>query len=365
MYSLLSKILYRLKRAFNRFSDQFGQFAMYRVSRSEAHNVRKRLIKDRGRKVVNRKLKAKIKQYCYKTYGSSRYWPWLALYTEMRGEFLKGLIPDDVYRFEILPKLNPEKFASLSEAKSMDHKLFPGMTIEPQLVRLKGEYIDRNGNVLGENQAMDYLYSLDREVVIKPDNGRQGKGIMFVHSKDIDVDKLPSDADLIIQERVRQHNILTEVYPYSVNTFRILTYMENSGDVGVKFINLKFGVGGNMVDNISKGGIWVFVALNGKVSSSAYDEFGLETGEHHPDTGYRFSDLKLPFINDIISLCKKAHRSFPYVGLIGWDVYLNESEEPFIVEWNAKNPWFWDVEARFGPLWSKEEIGEIMGVGEV
>jgi hypothetical protein len=329
------------------------------MSRDEAHNLRKRLIKIRGHKIVNRKLKEEIKRYCRETFGSSAYWPWLALYTEIRGEFMKGWIPDDVYRFELLPKVNPEKFALLSDAKTIDYKLFPGITIEPHLIRLRGEYIDRSGKILDENQVREYLEGLDREIVIKPDNGRQGKGISFMHSKDVRVESLPDEPDLVFQEVVRQHKSLGEIYPHSINTFRVTTYIEEGGEVQIKFINLKFGIGGNRLDNISKGGIWISVKLNGEVSSSAYDEFGLETGEHHPDTGYKFSDLKIPFVNDIVTLCKKAHKSFPYVGLVGWDVYVNESGEPFIVEWNAKNPWFWKVEAQIGPIWMKKELEQL------
>ncbi|PKD43257.1 sugar-transfer associated ATP-grasp domain-containing protein [Rhodohalobacter barkolensis] len=350
MYDLISRFLFRIKRALIVLNDRFERFAMYRVSRNEARNLRKRLIKIRGYKIVNRPLKAEIKRYCRETFGSSAYWPWLALYTEMRGEFIEGWIPDDVYRFEILPKVNPEIFASLSDAKSMDHKLFPGITVEPHLTRIRGEYIDRRGNVLDEDQVREYLINLNREIVIKPDNGRQGKGILFLHSRHIRIDELPADSDLVFQEVARQHKSLREVYPHSVNTFRVLTHMEKRGEVAVKFINLRFGTEKNRVDNVSCGGIWISVKMNGEVSSSAYDEFGLEAGEHHPDTGYRFKELRIPFVDDIIACCKVAHKSYPYVGLVGWDVYVNESGRPIILEWNAKNPWFWDIDAQFGPL---------------
>jgi len=350
-YSLSSRILFRVKHILMRLSNRFDRFVKYHMSRDEAKNIRKRLIKIRGQTIVNRRLKAEIKRYCHETFGSTSYWPWLALYTEMRGEFMEGWIPDDVYRFEILPKLNTEKFRVLSGAKTFDHKLFSGITISPLLTRLRGEYIDRSGKVLDDNQVREYLSGLDREIVIKPDNGSQGDGILFLHSKNIDMDALPAEPDLVFQEVVRQHKSLSEVYPHSVNTFRVLTQIEKGGEVHVRFVVLKFGIGGNRVDNISKGGVWISVKLNGEVSSSAYDEFGLKTGAHHPDTGYRFKDLKIPFVEDIISLCKEAHKSFPYVGLVGWDVYVNESGKPFIVEWNTNNPWFWDIEAQFGPLW--------------
>ncbi len=356
MYDLISRVLFRIKHALIRLSDRFNRFAMYRVSRNEARNLRKRLIQIRGQKIVDRTLKAKIKQYSRETFGSAAYWPWLALYTEMRGEVIEGWIPDDVYRFEILPKLNPEKFTSLSDAKTIDHKLFPGRTIEPHLIRLKGEYVDRSGKNIEENQVREYLAGLDRELVIKPDNGRQGNGILFLHSNDICTDAFPVESDLVFQEVVRQHKSLSEVYPHSVNTFRVTTHLEEGGKVYVRFINLRFGTAGKRVDNTSCGGVWVHIKMDGGIIKKGFDDFGVEIGVHHPDTGYRFSDLRVPFIADIISLCKETHKSFPYVGLIGWDVYVNEIGIPVIVEWNAKNPWFWEVEALFGPLFSTDDL---------
>jgi hypothetical protein len=40
----------------------------------------------------------------------------------------------------------------------------------------------------------------------------------------------------------------------------------------------------------------------------------------------------------------------PYAAIIGWDVFINEEGAPKLIEWNAKNPFFWPVEARYGPF---------------
>jgi len=90
MYRLITGVLFRLRHMLTSICDLFNRFVKYRMSRNEAQILRKRLIKIKGNKVVDRALKTELKRYSHETFGSSAYWPWLALYTEMRGEFMEG-----------------------------------------------------------------------------------------------------------------------------------------------------------------------------------------------------------------------------------------------------------------------------------
>src|SRR5699024_5915173 len=125
-YSISSRAFYRLKLSLDKISDSWDTFIRFKMSRDRAHYIRKKVISIHGKKIVNKKEKSVIKEYCKKTFESKAYWPWLALYTELRGEFKEGWIPHDYYRFIILPKMNPEKYMRFSEAKAMDHIIFGG-----------------------------------------------------------------------------------------------------------------------------------------------------------------------------------------------------------------------------------------------
>jgi hypothetical protein len=278
----------------------------------------------------------------------------LAYYTELRGEFKEGWIPDDYYRFELIPKMNPEKYMRFSEAKTIDHKLFNGRMIEPLFFRSNGQYCSKDGSVKKRSEIEEMLQGLNSEVVIKPDAGQGGECIDFKHPKEVCLDVLPRDKDLLFQQVVQQHPELHKLYPHSINTFRVLTHIDQEGKIKVKFIVIRFGRDGSRVDNASKGGGWIFVQLDGKVEPTAYDGDGIEMGTRHPNTGVEYAELKLPFLHKVINLAKKTHRTFPYVRIIGWDVFVNEKEEPKLVEWNANNPFFEVIEARFGPFF--EEI---------
>ena len=352
-YSFSSRVLGRTKTYLNFINDRWTKYVNHEMSRDEATQIKRRVIAQNGNKVIDRNLKKKIKYYCKHTFGSSSYWPWIALYTELRGEFCDGWVPEDYYRFNILSRMNPEKFKKLSEAKTIDHKLFEDSIIGPLVLRSNGQYCNGNGVVKTKSEVQCLLNSLNEEIIIKPDGGRGGDKIFFRHTSDLCLEELPSNTDLLFQRVVSQHPELNKLYPHSVNTFRVLTYLTQDGDVEVKFVIVRFGIGGTRIDNASKGGGWIFVQPGGKVQPKAYDGDGLTIGDVHPDTGFRYTDLKLPFLPEIITLCKKTHQSFPYTRIIGWDVFVDRSGEPKLIEWNANNPFFGAIEAHFGPFFGE------------
>lgn len=349
-YSTISKILYRSRLAFNKFDDMWTDYVNVKMSRDRAKRLRKKLVAHNGESIVDRKLLKQIKSYSQSAFGSSSYWPWLAYYTELRGSFKEGWIPDDYYRFSLLPELNPYKYATFSEAKSIDHKLFKGFILDPLLYRANGQYYSADDRVQTKSEVDTFLADVDDEIIIKPDNGRGGHHIIFAHSKDITVDKLPSDGNLLFQKVVKQHPELSRLYPHSVNTLRVFSYLNSDGEVNAKFIIIRFGTGGARVDNTSSGGGWIYVNLDGKTAPIGYDGYGVPIGRVHPDTRTIFADLELSFVPEVVEFCKRAHLNFPHTRIIGWDVFVDKNQKPKLIEWNANNPYWNVIEAHFGPF---------------
>lgn len=60
---------------------------LYYYSSNSAHIARREVILKNGYKIVDSKTKKAIKAYLKANYGSSLFWPHLALYAEIRGEF--------------------------------------------------------------------------------------------------------------------------------------------------------------------------------------------------------------------------------------------------------------------------------------
>jgi hypothetical protein len=354
MISITASILHRLNLIINPAHKRWLNYTKYRTSRDRAHKIRKELTTHKKYKVVDGKLKNEMMEYCREYLGSSLYWPWLAVYTELRGEFVKGWMPNDYYRFNLLPNVNPNKFMSLSEAKTLDHWIFRESAICPFFIRLNGKFYDGFGEFKSVAEVEQMLSEMDCEVVIKPDNGKGGEGVIFKKAKEINLDKLSLSSDYIVQPVIEQHDELKVINPSSVNTFRVFTFISPQGEVKVKFTMLRFGNGDSRVDNSSGGGGWVNIQSDGVMKNMSYDINGNKFGRIHPSTGVVYSKLSFPFVENVNRFCQNLHKNFPYNSIVGWDIAVDESENPILIEWNANNPGLWQIEALYGPFFKKE-----------
>jgi hypothetical protein len=185
---------------------------------------------------------------------------------------------------------------------------------------------------------------------VKQAFGWGGKHVTIQPASEFEPEHLKKGHTYVIQPFIKQYKPLSDLYPDSVNTFRVTTFLKRDGTVEVLFVILRFGVDGNQVDNLSSGGQCIRMDLTGKPSAMAYDEYCIPAGERHKNTGFRFADLDIPMFPEIIERCRTGHQQHPHVRLIGWDVCVNEQGEPKLIEWNTFRPTFTLEDAMFGPF---------------
>jgi len=351
MIGYITKLYYRFERGFKKLLFLINLVQL----RHLAHKDRKRVIKRKGKSVVNREVKKAIKEYARERFGSKAYWPYLAYYTEMRGEFVKGWIPDDYFTTVVEIKLNPRIYSNISGVKTYDHRLFGDFAVRPLFLFIKGLLYDADLNLVKESQLKDILSDHDGELVLKEEFGYGGKQVRMIHSSEFKPEQLRRGTNYVIQPYIKQHKILSDLYPDSVNTFRVASLFKNDGSIDIKFVILRFGVDGVKVDNMSSGGQCIYIDPSGKPSRLAYDNLGLAVGERHQNTGYVYSDLKIPMFNDIVESCRTAHLKYPYVGVVGWDVCIDEHGKPKLLEWNAYNSLYAWVDALYGPFMTDDD----------
>jgi hypothetical protein len=348
-----SKILYRVYSFLEKAAENLIMKLILVHLRNEAHRLRKEVIKKKGKSVLNRHVKKTIKEYTKQRFGKTAFWPYLALYTEIRGEFIKGWLPYDYYRFVLLPKINPKPGLYLSTQKTYDYRLFGEFAIRPLFIFVSGMFFNPAMEIVEKSQVKNFLSDYDDIIVVKEDSGYGGKQVRIIHSNSLIIEELKANKNYIIQPYVKQFKVLNDLYPESVNDFRVTTYLKKDGSVTVLFVALRFGADGSKVDNVTSGGSCLFFDLTGKPSKYTYDELGFQTGDRHKNTGFLFSSIIIPTFHVMLEKCKNAHKIYPYSRLIAWDCCIDSSGDPKLLEWNTNNPEFTSLDAKFGPLWAE------------
>ena len=341
-----------LKKAYNPLSDRAQMFH----SRQQAKRITHLVCKQKESKVVDSTLKKRIKKYAQTWFGSPDYWPWLVLYTEIRGEFHEGWIPCDYYCFRLAGKLNPVESSYLSFKKSFDHRLFGDFSFPYIVFKTNGLFFDMNLNALDEETALKKIQNTEGEVVIKKESGRGGKDITFMEAGQVKRDNLPQAYDYLVQRKAMQHDHINAVYPDSINTIRITTFLDFDATVKVKNVVMRVGTGGSRTDNFKTGGNLLFFDDQGWCKNHAYAGITLEPEHKHPDTGFEYSRLRVTALARAKQRCIESHYKYPYLRLIGWDVFIDRENNPRLIEWNGKLPGYWPMEALVGPYWSMDEI---------
>jgi len=351
----LGKLIYHLRMLLEKSFDILKMKLILAYERNEAHCIRNKVIKKNGVRVANREIIRTIKEYSKKRFGTSAYWPYLALYAEIRGEYINGWLPYDYYRFVLLPKINPKPDLFLSDQKTFDFRLFGDFAVKPILLFISGVFFNTEMEAVNSGEVRNFLSEYNQTIVVKEEGGLGGKQVRFFHSTTFIPEDLDAAKNYVIQPYVEQFKVLNDLYPHSVNTLRVNTFLKKDGTVCVKYVWLRFGIDGSKVDNVSSGGNYLFFDSSGKPENFVYEyKFGFKVSNKHKNTGFVFSDLKIPMFYEILEKCKKAHLKYPYSRLIAWDVCIDRFGEPKLIEWNASNPDFYSQEARFGPFWSDD-----------
>lgn len=182
------------------------------------------------------------------------------------------------------------------------------------------------------------------DVIIKPaQDTSSGVGIEMVKGKEAIItnlrEKTKKKGAYIVQERIVQHDQLSKLYPESVNTFRVITYIWN-GKVFHMPLALRLGQGGSYLDNAHAGGMFIGVNNIGELNDVAFTEFGDRYLEH-PDTHISFKGYVLDFVPELIKKAKSLHLNAPQLGIISWDLTVDQNGKFVLIEANTRGQSIW------------------------
>lgn len=266
----------------------------------------------------------------------------------LRLDFIKSIIIygatlQDYLLFEFYNKKHNKRKTYVTGRKL--HRLFDSVNNKEKtmIFKDKNQFADVFSRYLGRD-----LFKLDLErknikeakewlnnynvIFAKPSDGVQGRGVtrLVIENVEETIDFCIKNKLDILEEPLKQHSKMNELYPKSINTVRFITLVQK-GQVELLGASLRMGNGG-VVDN---GGVYVSVDMtNGKIDSIAHTNEGTIFKEH-PITGHPMKGFQIPSWPEVIKICKEAALEVPDNRCVGWDVAITESG-PVIIEGNDR-----------------------------
>lgn len=285
-------------------------------------------------------------------YGKKIPLTWHKSYTAYTGRFDKYYFPEILYipEFERYMNYN-QSLANVLEDKNLLYIFAKASNVRMPRMYLScqaGIYKDAENKVLDFEKACALISNIGvcfAKPSIGTDSGRGCEVYCLVNGTDT---KSGKTSDMIlkdlgknftIQERLVCHESIRKIYEGSVNTFHIMTYRWKN-QIIVAPIIMRIGRGGSYLDNAHAGGMFIALSDDGTLHKTAFTEFKEEFVEH-PDSKLKFEGYRIPLLPNVVDAVKRMHYSLPAIGVINWDMTLDESGQPVLIEANVNGGSIW------------------------
>lgn len=334
-------------------------------------NSRKRiknLLKTCNIPKLTREEDAQVRQY-FKSKGYTlKHTDWHAYYKALTGEFHNHYIPLGFFNTVLSPHLNQKLQWPALLDKNITYRLFDQFHQPKALIHNVNGFFYQDRDPIDLSKAVSLISKSSKQLVIKPsiDSGG-GKEVVvfkvndgFCTHKNLSIESLLKsyNKDFIVQEFLDQSEVMKSLNPTSLNTLRIMTYLNEKG-VHIMATAARIGSLNSTTDNYKTGGVLCGLNPDGSFKSKGYTKKGEIFKESY--TGIIFSNIKVPNYDLVIKMVKSMHKKIPYFRLVSWDIALNKEDKPVMIEYNTKNQGL-EIQIVSGPLF-KEFTDEILALG--
>ncbi len=310
-----------------------------------------KFVKSRNKKpflVILKELKL-IRKYwkCYPLH----YYKYQLYRKELDIDSILNYIPEFFFYSLFLPYHNKKEIVELYNDKEKQEATFREYKI-PHLdsifIIIDGEILNSKSKKINFNDMHKELDSKKIEkLFLKPISGKGGQGIYIFYREDgcyyeiktkvklneNFLERITNNKNFLVQGKLKQDKQISEIYPFSINTLRIVTENKN-GRIKILTALLRMGRWGNEIDNFSQGGLIIKVNIeDGSFEKQAFSKFG-DCFTKHPDSNFIFKNRKIKkweVICDFLNVHTKKIDNLTY---IGWDIALTE-DGPLVIEVNT------------------------------
>ncbi len=327
-----------LKSLLNIYLNKLKQLHSVWILRNKVRNLLLNTEHKKFSAIRKRQIKLFFKKYGYKSVCVS----WHEYYWNLNGSYQEQYIPEDLYFTYIEPGLNRSIYYPSFLDKNILDKLFPKINQPATIIKnTNGFYFNEKSEMIDFNEVLILLMT-HNEFVVKPTlNTGGGRGVKFykmesenkvAKAKALKKIILKYEKNFIFQKRVKQNQQIRSLNKSSLNTIRIMTYM-NESKVHVLSSVLRIGRNGEFTDNSSAGGISCGIMSDGNLMKTGFDSNGNKY--YRSDNGLVFEGFKLPQFKELKKFACELHPCLPFFKLVSWDLSIDENDECVLVEFNA------------------------------
>ena len=344
------------KEAFDYLSELYSNFFKELAEKSmKCFQIDAKELFSENVKEITLEQEKEIIEYWKKYLGKDIDTTYHKYYIDRTGTFDVRFIPDDIFVGYIDKYLNNRAIEPGIADKNYFDMYLNGFKMPETYVHLiNGTYEDKNYKIISKEDAIKILSNKSNITVKHSMASYGGKNVEFLNNpSEEEIKKFLENKigeNLIFQETVKQSSTTAKLHPSSLNTIRIMTLVLDN-DVKILPSAFRMGVGKSKVDNASFGGIYCKINSDGTLSNFAYDALGKRFVKH-PDGG-DFSQVKFDFMDKVVSMVKEAAQRFPHFRLIGWDIAIDENDDPVIIEANLTMSGLDVIETICGPLFGE------------
>ncbi|MBR2723896.1 MAG: hypothetical protein IKB72_00445 [Ruminococcus sp.] len=301
---------------------------------------------------LSNEQKKEIDDFYLAHYGKKIPYYWHKINLAYTGKFDVRYFPDSIFNPEF-ERYMDDLWPSYRKVIS-DKNFLPLITSSagirmPQIIisRTKGIWRDCNHRFVTEEYALESLKNLGKAFLKSVySSGGYGCQVVDFHNG-VDLLSGKTIRELVdicgnnfsVQELIKSHSSIRSLYDGSVNTFRVMTYNWR-GKIELIPLAVRIGRGKMGVDNISSGGLVVAVDNDGTFHKTAVSRKN-EKFDVHPDSGLVFNGYKIDKTPQIIDNCIRLHEMMPQLGIVSWDMTIEENGDPILIEANCRCESIW------------------------
>lgn len=269
---------------------------------------------------------------------------WHQYYKGATGKFMKEYIPHDIFSSHIAPSLNQKTQWPALLDKNLSYSLFKDFQQPKRIISNVNGFYLHDEEIVSELEAVEVCSKCNSRLIVKP-SIESGGGFMvnILPIQDIDKGEIVEDIlnmfksyknDFVVQEFVEQSPAMARLNESSLNTLRIMSYLNNDG-VHIISSVVRIGNAGKTTDNFKSGGVACGVKNTGRLKEIGFIQDG--TTLTKTASGAVLKEVVIPNYNAVLKMVELLHKRVPYFRIISWDIGVDKNNDPILIEYNTYN----------------------------